>query len=224
MEGGRWTFTRGESKSVVDYGIVNARAWDEIRRMEIGYRLDSDHQPIIIELQGWRGRLSNSGRGKQEVWRWMQCWRENDVRAFEKKEEELRWEASGGEEKWKELRRGIDLCCVKRRVRKGENVDKGWFDEQCRRLKKKLRRAGRKKRYGYSTARYRDLKKRKKKRWEEKVEKELGKIKYENQAWEFTRKDWKKRDNITDAFGIEEWKEHFMEELGKREYKPGGLL
>lgn len=50
---GRWTWERGESKSVIDYGIVNVKAWDKIKEFKVE-RMDSDHHPIIIGLEGRR--------------------------------------------------------------------------------------------------------------------------------------------------------------------------
>lgn len=51
------------------------------------------------------------------------------------------------------------------------------------------------------------------------MEKELKEIKNESEAWEFIRKDLRKRSEITDAFRIEEWKEHFAKELGGQDRK-----
>ncbi|CAD6240933.1 GSCOCG00012595001-RA-CDS, partial [Cotesia congregata] len=50
-EGGKWTFERGEYRSVIDYGITNLESWEEIRGIKVGARIDSDHQPIIVELK-----------------------------------------------------------------------------------------------------------------------------------------------------------------------------
>lgn len=53
---GHWTFKRGSGRSVINYGIVNLEAWGRVKYMEIGFRVESDHLPICIELEGKRGR------------------------------------------------------------------------------------------------------------------------------------------------------------------------
>lgn len=222
-EGGRWTFSRGDCRTVVDYGVTNAKSWDRIKNIEIGYRLDSDHLPILVELEGTRESMRKRNQKSREETKWIQSWKEEDVCKFERREEEIEWKETEGEEKWKDLKKRVDECCVKRKVRAGEKDKEGWFDEQCGKLKKKLQKAGRKKRDVVTLRRlrkkYRDLKKRKRIRWEEKMEKELKEIKNESEAWEFIRKNLRKRSEITDAFRIEEWKKHFAKELGEQDRK-----
>ncbi|CAG5096623.1 Protein of unknown function [Cotesia congregata] len=206
-EEGRWTFARGDCRTVVDYGVTNAKTWNEIKSIEIGYRLDSDHQPVLVELEGTRESINKRKQKRREETKWVQSWKEEDVYKFEKGEEETVWKETEGEDKWKELKRRVDECCVKRKVRVGEKGKEGWYDEQCRKLKKKLQKGGRKKRYAVTMrklrTKYRDLKKRKRIRWEEKMEKELKEIKTESDAWEFIRKDMRIRSEITNAFRIE---------------------
>lgn len=36
---GMWTYKKGNCKSVIDYGIVNMKAWNEVKKMEVGFRV-----------------------------------------------------------------------------------------------------------------------------------------------------------------------------------------
>lgn len=45
---------RGES---VDYVIVNQAAWDKVEKMKIGKRIESDHQPLEIDIEGESKRV-----------------------------------------------------------------------------------------------------------------------------------------------------------------------
>jgi len=51
-EEGQWTGVEGVMGSpVIDYAITNATTWNKVRRIEIESRADSDHLPIIVELE-----------------------------------------------------------------------------------------------------------------------------------------------------------------------------
>jgi len=47
---GEFTYTGGRKKSMMDYVLVNQKASDKIEKMEIENRVESDHQPLEIEL------------------------------------------------------------------------------------------------------------------------------------------------------------------------------
>lgn len=47
-EEGKMTFIGKKRNS--DYAICNAEAWEEINKMEIGDRAESDHRPIEVTL------------------------------------------------------------------------------------------------------------------------------------------------------------------------------
>jgi len=39
------------AESVVDYVLVNQKAWDKIKKIEIGNRVESDHQSLEVEIR-----------------------------------------------------------------------------------------------------------------------------------------------------------------------------
>lgn len=71
-EEGEYTYTRGKRNTVIDYVIGNEKVREKIRRMRIGDRIDSDHQPVEIWVKGERrrqGEGKRGGRGEKKSWR-----------------------------------------------------------------------------------------------------------------------------------------------------------
>lgn len=64
---GRWTWERGESRSVIDYRIVNMKMWDKIKEFKVVERVDSDHHPIIIGLEGRREERDIDNERREEI-------------------------------------------------------------------------------------------------------------------------------------------------------------
>jgi len=36
----------------VDYVIGNQEAWDKLKKMKVGERMESDHQPLAVDMEG----------------------------------------------------------------------------------------------------------------------------------------------------------------------------
>jgi len=51
-ESGEWTYTGVRGESLVDYVIVNQEAWDKLKKMKVGERTESDHQPLEVDMEG----------------------------------------------------------------------------------------------------------------------------------------------------------------------------
>lgn len=63
---GEYTYAGARGRSVIDYIIVNETARDKIKRMEVGERIDSDHMPLIITIEGEYGRRKKEKEEKEE--------------------------------------------------------------------------------------------------------------------------------------------------------------
>jgi len=50
-ENGELTYIGGKEESVVDYVLVNQKAWDKIKKMKIGNRVKSNYQPLEVEIR-----------------------------------------------------------------------------------------------------------------------------------------------------------------------------
>jgi len=98
---------------------------------------------------------------------------------------------------------------------------KGWWNEEYRERKRKVRRELRKWREGGKGDRYRLLKKEykelceeKKKEEKERIIREVGKTKTEGKVWELVNRERKSRKRINETIELEVWKEYFMGLLG----------
>jgi len=63
------TYIVGGGESVVDYVLVNQKAWVKIEKMEIGNRVKSDHQPLEVEIRIKKEREIESCKVEiKEMW------------------------------------------------------------------------------------------------------------------------------------------------------------
>jgi len=49
-EKGKSTCIERRGESVIDYVLINQKAWDKIKKMEVGNRVESEHQPVEVEI------------------------------------------------------------------------------------------------------------------------------------------------------------------------------
>jgi len=49
-EKGELTYIGGRGESVMDYVLVNQKAWEKIEKIETGNREESDHRPLELEI------------------------------------------------------------------------------------------------------------------------------------------------------------------------------
>jgi len=50
-ENGKLTYIGGRGESVVDYALMNQKAWNKIEKIEIESRVESDLQLLEIEIR-----------------------------------------------------------------------------------------------------------------------------------------------------------------------------
>lgn len=67
-EEGKYTFTGRRENTVINYIIVDIGVKDKIKRVTVGDRIDSDHHPIEVWLEGEVRRTRNRGVSRK-------CWR-----------------------------------------------------------------------------------------------------------------------------------------------------
>ncbi|KYM98825.1 hypothetical protein ALC62_10455 [Cyphomyrmex costatus] len=185
-EEGEWTFEVGDKRTVIDYGITNWEAWEKIKRMEIGHRIDSDHFPLEIEVKG----------------RWNR--KEND-----EVEEEGKVKLKA---EWEELVTVIKEAVLERRRERRKGLGwVPWWDAECKEMKREVQKERRKyrrdqgeesfKRYKEKRSRFRETCERKKEEHKKEEEKEIEQIRTEEQASEEAIKEegeskWEKIKNI----------------------------
>jgi len=60
-----WTYTGGRGESVIDYILGEEEGREEIERLEVGDKVDSDHHPVVVWMKGGgdeRGVRGGGGR------------------------------------------------------------------------------------------------------------------------------------------------------------------
>ncbi|XP_070528962.1 uncharacterized protein [Cardiocondyla obscurior] len=216
-EEGKWSYTGGRGKTVIEYVICNGETKRRIKEMKVGGEVDSDHHPIVVMVKGGRQKRKWN---KNEERRGRLKWNEKKKNLFEegfrrKKEGEKKKEG-----KWNDLSEWIRE--VKNEVRRKMNNKEGerkkkavedWWDEECRRSKRKVKEELEKRRggggggneYKKSKKEYRKLCDRKKVEKKRKWEKEVEKAKTEREVWKIVNKGRKGRRGVDEKIEIKEW-------------------
>ncbi|XP_020298257.1 uncharacterized protein LOC109862594 [Pseudomyrmex gracilis] len=136
-EEGEWTYTGGRGESVIDYVIGEAWLKDEVERMVVEDKVDSDHQPVVVwvRIKGSkrkRARNENEGKKMKRI-----RWTEEGSQQLEEEMEKREEREKKVEEEWEEMKKLIG------RVFKGIDGEekkngKRWWDEECREKKKRV--------------------------------------------------------------------------------------
>jgi len=111
-----------------------------VSRIRVEDRIDSDHFPVTIEIKGKEEGIGKKKGGERE-------WSQEGKRTFRKKLERV-WEGKGEDRKvdWKELRENIQGVLREGQEREGGRKGRDWWDEECRKGKKGVRRELRRRR------------------------------------------------------------------------------
>lgn len=137
-ENGEYTFTGGKRCTVIDYMMGDEEVRSKGNRIRIGDRINSDHHPMEVWVEGTVERK----KGQKEEKRWgRELWNEDGCELFKKKLKIEKIERKSVAEEWEEMGRRINeaLSGTEKDLSKGERKKRGWWDEEC---KKKKRRQG----------------------------------------------------------------------------------
>lgn len=66
-EQGEYTFTEGKENTVIDYVMGNREVREEVEKMVVGEKIDSDHHPVEVWIKGEKERRE---RRRKEEKRW----------------------------------------------------------------------------------------------------------------------------------------------------------
>lgn len=138
-EEGEIIFIGEKGSSVIDYAICNADAWEEVHKMKIGNRTESDHRPIEVTLGKTIIRRKLQEEGRREI----EDWSEKGSREYKQKLKERVESTNGAKEEWEELVKEIRKAIPKKRIKRREMVPgrRTWWDKECRESKTKLNKA-----------------------------------------------------------------------------------
>lgn len=148
-EEGEWTYIGSSGNSVIDYGIVNAEAREEIENFVVEERIESDHLPIKIDIYSTESRKYTEDY-QEETSTERRIWTEEGKRNFAEKTEEIFFTAQGIDEMVEELTEKLNKAISRKtvKVRKWRMGTNKWWDKECTELKRITRRALKKWRKG----------------------------------------------------------------------------
>lgn len=81
-EEGEYTFTGGKGCTVIDYVLGDEEVRDKIRCFKVGDKVDSDHHPVEVVIEGEVKRKRERERGRKQ---WKGMWNEERCETFGKK-------------------------------------------------------------------------------------------------------------------------------------------
>jgi len=188
-EEGEWTYTGGRGGTVIDYVIGNEETRRKVEKMKVEDWVDTDHQPIKVCVKG--GGCEREGLGRRKGREKRGVWTEEGRRKFEEYvgKRDSEWEEV--EEEWRKLKRRVEGT-LGRVEREEKKMRGGWWDEECRNMKRELReelnvwreRGGNGEKFKEMRKSYRKLCKEKKDKERERWERELETVRSEGDVGE----------------------------------------
>ncbi|KMQ89643.1 hypothetical protein RF55_10705 [Lasius niger] len=194
--------------------------------MVVEAKVDSDHYPLTVWIreEGIDKKMKKGKRlGGRKKWIWTEEGRKEFAVSFgERKEQE-----EGIERDWEDLKGRITKALGKMERQRGGNGRRGWWDEECKEEKTRVRKELRKwRRLGRSGDKYKEEKriykllcegkKRKElERWTEEVKEAMT----EGQVWKIVNRERKRRSRVNEGIEIKEWNDYFKRLLGGIEWR-----
>ncbi|KAH0811711.1 hypothetical protein GEV33_011080 [Tenebrio molitor] len=221
--------SRGET--VIDYAIVNEAAWERVKEFKVGERVDSDHLPLEITIEGTNQEEKEKGEMREEEKKVIvKVWSEHGVKEYRRRLEEATFKEQEIEKMVTELKEVIEKATKKKEVivrgAKGVGKKNGWWDRECEQAKREVVKALRgwrrnkidRSRFLEAKRRYRERCREKKKQKREREEKEIKEIRTEREVWKYINRERKKKEPVSEKITIQEWEEYFMKLLeGRKE-------
>lgn len=215
-EEGEYTYIGKQGSTVIDYVITNEKALDRIGELRVGEKVDSDHQPLEIEL---KSKIHRTREEKETDTREYAIWGEEERMKYEARTAEAEFGKETLEESWREITESVKNHMSRKKVKvKRKSMGwKSWWDQECKKKNRELKKTYRKWKTGkvekgvYIDKRsaFRELCERKNREGAQKIEEEIEKIKTEGQVLKFLNQERKTRTEVSDRISMTEWREHF---------------
>lgn len=117
-----WTYVGERGNLVIDYVIGDNRTRERIVEFRMEDRIDSDHRPITVGIEGEKRRLGgNKGRGRMKRGDWTKKEQEDFKEAFRG----VIGYGEGVEEEWEILKKEIRKAFKKVGENEGEEKERG---------------------------------------------------------------------------------------------------
>ncbi|KAH0816889.1 hypothetical protein GEV33_005903 [Tenebrio molitor] len=228
---GEVTYVGSRVETVIDYAIVNEAAWERVKEFKVGERVDSDHLPLEITIEGTnQEEKEKGGMREKEKKVIVKVWSEHGVKEYRRRLEEATFKEQEIEKMVTELKEVIEKATKKKEVivrgSKGAGKKNGWWDRECEQSKREVVKALRewrrnkidRSRFLEAKRRYRERCREKKKQKREREEKEIKEIRTEREVWKYINRERKKKEPVSEKITIQEWEEYFMKLLeGRKE-------
>ena len=141
-EEGEFTHVRRNASTVIDYVITNMEGWESIRKIQIEDRVESGHQPVGIWLKS-KIEKEKEGRVKQVIKK--EVWTEEARKEYIAKAGKLVYEKVDLLEVWEELKVKVKKSREVKKIKIGKGKDKNWtkiwWDKDCKKKKKEVKKA-----------------------------------------------------------------------------------
>jgi hypothetical protein len=83
------TYVGSRGETVIDYAIVNEAAWERVKELKVGERVDSDHLPLKIIIEGKNQEEKEKGGTREEEKKvTVKVWDEQGVKEYRRRLEE----------------------------------------------------------------------------------------------------------------------------------------
>ena len=221
---GEFIYIGARGNSVIDYVCVNENTCEVLIDFKIGNKIDSDHMPLVVKIAEKNiNKYKNKGKKKElEKKKEFISWSEEDIAVFQNKTKEIKIDYAGEstEYLWKKLKERIGMAVTKRerKIKKIRFGYRRWWDKECRRKKRKVKKTylswknGKSIRENFITEKkeWKSLCNMKEKVFNENEEAALRSIKNESDVWKFLGRNSKKSGSIDSNIDLNEWKKHFI--------------
>ena len=219
-EEGDYTYIGESGQSVIDYGLVNQTAQQLVVYFKIDNRWESDHLPVIIEINT---KMEEEEAG--EFHKIIEVWDEEGIELYKTNTGKYRFERKASlEDDWNELIKAVEKSIKKKEItlKRDRNwSETKWWDTECRMKRRELNKSllsARKEKNGWDIYRikrkeYKQLCTRKKEEEKKKLQEEVANIHREGDVWKFIGKHRKQRNKISQKISIETWENHFKQLL-----------
>ena len=221
-EEGEYTYIRRNAATVIDYVIVKDR------KMRIETRVESDHQPIGVCL---KSRIEKEKRKDREEVIEKEVWTEKARKEYIDKTENLEYEKEELTKVWEELKKKVKKARKVKTIKVKRGKVKGWrklwWDKDCKRKKKKVKKAYKdwkkekidRLRFVETRKELRGMCREKEEKKQKEVEEEIKNIKKEGEAWKIINRMRKKKEGISEKIERREWRDYFKEMFNESDEK-----
>ena len=175
--------------------------------MRMEARVESDLQPIGVWL---KSRMEKEKRQDREEVIEKQVWTEEVRKEYIDKTDNLEYEKEELTEIWKELKEKVKKARKVKRIKVKRGKVKGWtklwWDKDCKRMKKKVKKANKdwkkgeidRLRFVETRKELRGMCMEKEEKKQKEVEEEIKNIKTEGEPWKFSNRMRKKKERISE--------------------------